>query len=109
MRSARAFITVWWNPSAGYRSDRVRLEQEWGFSMVTSDGILYEDNSRIAEWCHVSTAPFDRDLELAVLDWEGSHALIFPCRRIIGGWLDAETKEQIDVDPTHWRSWGQVS
>jgi hypothetical protein len=68
--------------------------------MVTSDGILYEGNSRIAEWCPVSTAPFDRDLELAVLDWEGSHALVFPCRRVIGEWLDAETKEQIDVERT---------
>ena len=55
--------------------------------MVTSDGILYEDNSRIAEWRPVSTAPFDRDLELAVLDWEGSHALIFPCRRIMADGL----------------------
>ena len=76
--------------------------------MVTSDEILYEDYSMNAEWRPASAAPFDRDLELAVLDWEGSHALIFPCRRIIGGWLDAETKEQIDVEPTHWRSW-QVS
>ena len=76
--------------------------------MVTSAGILYEDNSRIAEWRPVSTAPFDCDLEVAVLDWEGAHALIFPCRRILGGWLDAETKEQIDLEPTHWRSWGQV-
>jgi len=78
-------------------------------SMVMSNGILYEDNSRIADWRPVSTAPFDRDLELGVLDWEGTHTLVFPCRRIIGGWLDGETKEQIDVDPTHWRSWGQVS
>ena len=77
--------------------------------MIMSNGILYEDNSSIVEWRPASTAPFDSDLELAVLDWEGSHALIFPCRRIIGGWLDAETKEQIDVEPTHWRSWGQVS
>jgi len=76
--------------------------------MVTSDEILYEDNSMNAEWRPVSTAPFDRDLELAVLDWEGTHMLVFPCRRIVSGWLDAETKEQIDVEPTHWRSW-QVS
>jgi hypothetical protein len=37
--------------------------------MVTSDGILYENNSRNAERCPVSTAPFDCDLEVAVLDW----------------------------------------
>ena len=77
--------------------------------MVTSNEVLYEDNSSIAELRPVLTAPFDRDLELAVLDWEGTHTLVFPCRRIIDGRLDAETKEQIDVEPTHWRSWGQVS
>jgi hypothetical protein len=76
--------------------------------MVTSDGILYEDGSMIAEWRPVTSAPFDRDLELAVLDWEGTHMLVFPCRRIVSGWLDTETKEQIDVEPTHWRPWGQV-
>jgi hypothetical protein len=60
---------------------------------------VYEDNSRIAEWRPVSTAPFRGDLELAVLDWEGAHALIFPCRRILGGWLYAETMEHIDGNP----------
>src|SRR5215467_3742711 len=33
-------------------------------------------------WHAISTAPFDRDLELAVLDTHGPHALVFPCRRI---------------------------
>ncbi len=56
-------------------------------------------------WQDISTAPFDRDLELAVLDVEGPHALVFPCRRIVGGWMKAETRERIDVHPTHWREW----
>ena len=29
------------------------------------------------------------------------HALVFPCRRILGGWMHAETKERV----THWREW----
>ena len=29
-------------------------------------------------WQPVSIAPFDRDLELAVIDPEGPHALVFP-------------------------------
>jgi hypothetical protein len=56
-------------------------------------------------WQQVSTAPFDRDLELAVIDDDGPHALVFPCRRILNGWMKVETKERLDVRPTHWRDW----
>jgi hypothetical protein len=56
-------------------------------------------------WEHVSSAPFDRDLELAVIDNDGLHALVFPCRRIPNGWMKVETKERLDVRPTHWREW----
>ena len=49
----------------------------------------------------------DLNLELAVFDTRGRpHALVFPCRRILGGWIDAETKEKLsDLRPTHWREW----
>jgi hypothetical protein len=57
------------------------------------------------DWQPVSTAPFDRDLELGVLDRNGPHALVFPCRRILGGWVNAETKRRVELDPTHWREW----
>jgi hypothetical protein len=30
------------------------------------------------EWQPITTAPFDRDLELAVIDYEGPHSLVFP-------------------------------
>jgi hypothetical protein len=56
-------------------------------------------------WQQVSTAPFDRDLELAVIDDDGPHALVFACRRILNGWMKVETKERLDVRPTHWRDW----
>jgi hypothetical protein len=48
---------------------------------------------------------FDRNLELAVIDRDGPHTLVFPCRRILSGWARVETKERIDVLPTHWREW----
>ena len=35
-------------------------------------------------WQSIPSAPFDRDLELAVIDDDGTHALVFPCRRIRG-------------------------
>ena len=56
-------------------------------------------------WQAVANAPFDCDLELAVIDEDGLHALVFPCRRILGGWISASTKERLDVRPTHWRPW----
>jgi hypothetical protein len=56
-------------------------------------------------WQQVSTAPFDRDIELAVIDDDGPHALVFACRRILNGWMKVETKERLDVRPTHWREW----
>lgn len=36
------------------------------------------------EWQTIATAPFDRELELAVIGYDGVHALAFPCRRILG-------------------------
>lgn len=56
-------------------------------------------------WQTISSAPFDRNLELAVIDGDGTHALVFPCRRIVGGWVKAQTRERLDIDPTHWRDW----
>jgi hypothetical protein len=56
-------------------------------------------------WQPISTAPFERDLELAVIDEDGPHALVFPCRRVGSSWIGAQTKHRIDVRPTHWRAW----
>jgi hypothetical protein len=53
----------------------------------------------------ITTASFDLDLELAVIDASGEHALVFPCRRILSGWIDVTTKKRVDVRPTHWREW----
>ena len=60
-------------------------------------------------WQDISGAPFGQDLELAVIDYDGPHALVFPCRRVLSGWIDAETLKRIDVRPTHWRPWRQAS
>jgi hypothetical protein len=57
------------------------------------------------DWQPINTAPFDRDLELAVLERDEVCALIFPSRRTLDGWINAETKQRIEVQPTHWRVW----
>jgi hypothetical protein len=56
-------------------------------------------------WNSVSSAPYGRDIELAVIDRDGEHVLVFACRRATEGWVKAETGERLEVHPTHWREW----
>jgi hypothetical protein len=56
-------------------------------------------------WQPVLSAPFEPRLELAVLDKDGEHALVFPCRRVPGGRIDTRTARWIEVHPTYWREW----
>lgn len=55
-------------------------------------------------WRPIQSAPFDTEVELAVIDHQGVHALIFPCRRQIGFWQDQRGLPVL-VHPTHWRYW----
>jgi hypothetical protein len=57
------------------------------------------------DWHSISSAPFDRDLELSVIEKDAVHALVFACRRTARGWVDARTKSTVSVSPTHWRPW----
>jgi len=56
-------------------------------------------------WKPILSAPFDSDLELAVLDEDGEHALVFPCMKTRKGWRNAATGAYLDIHPTHWRDW----
>lgn len=67
---------------------------------------LTQHQKRDDTWHRISIAPFDCDLQLAVIGHDGITALIFPCRRIRDGWLNAKTDETLDdLHPTHWRKW----
>ena len=57
------------------------------------------------KWLPIATAPADSDLEVCVIDKQGVHALLFPCRRNAAGWIDPATPRLIDIQPTHWRLW----
>jgi hypothetical protein len=57
------------------------------------------------QWQPISSAPFDQDLELSVIEANEAHALVFPCRRIVDGWLNVKMNSQVFVNPTHWRPW----
>jgi hypothetical protein len=59
----------------------------------------------------IASAPFDRDLELGVMDSAGTtlFPLVFRCRRINDGWINALTKRRVELEPTHWREWIEAS
>jgi len=57
------------------------------------------------DWQRAASAPFDRVLELAVIGAAGIDTIAFPCRRVLKGWVAAETSEPLNVQPTHWREW----
>jgi hypothetical protein len=62
-----------------------------------------------AEWLPASLAPSDQDLEVCVLDYDGIvHALGFPCNKDGTDWVDARSKKRADLQPTHWRMWGDT-
>ncbi len=57
-------------------------------------------------WMKIDIAPFDRDLEVAVIEANGdTFAVVFPCRRVVGGWIKAGTARPVEIHPTHWREW----
>ncbi|MHB9434047.1 MULTISPECIES: hypothetical protein [unclassified Mesorhizobium] len=56
-------------------------------------------------WKPILTAPFGRNLKLAVFDEDGEHALVFPCRKQLDGWRNVATGAWVDIRPTHWRDW----
>jgi hypothetical protein len=90
---------------------------EWGSKhqcgefLFSTAGIYSQHNSDRTdcadetEWRPICSAPFDRDVELAVIDGHGENTLVFPCRRTFGAWIDVKTKHRIVFDPTHWRDW----
>lgn len=58
-------------------------------------------------WEEISKAPYDRDLELAVIEKDRVHPLIFACRRTPGGWVRVPSMDRVAISPTHWRTWRQ--
>ena len=61
----------------------------------------------MSNWRPIASAPFDRDLQLAVIEGEQVHVLVFPCRRTTRGWRTGIEK-LVDINPSHWRYWEEV-
>lgn len=85
----------------------LRLADSYALSERLARFLLDQDSklSRRGEWQPISEAPFDRNLEIAVIKGATPHAVAFPCRRILHGWIDADTRERLNLQPTHWREW----
>ena len=45
-------------------------------------------------WRPITSAPFDQDLELSVIEDNEVHALLFPCRRTARGWANASANRR---------------
>jgi hypothetical protein len=43
------------------------------------------ERGAMLDWQPIATAPFDRDLQVSVIERGEIHTLIFPCRRTRGG------------------------
>jgi hypothetical protein len=54
------------------------------------------------EWRELATAPFDREIELAIIDGQ-IDVLDASYLRHGNGWLEAETLRPVTVRATHWR------
>lgn len=56
-------------------------------------------------WEKISTAPYNLDLELAVIEQDRVYPLVFACRRTASGWIKVPSMDRVVVSPTHWRPW----
>jgi hypothetical protein len=60
-------------------------------------------------WSHlhpISTAPFNQDLEVRVIDNGEAIRLSFPCRHTNDGrWINVDLGTHIEIEPVGWRVW----
>ncbi len=54
------------------------------------------------DWRELTSAPFDREIELAFIKGNINEPR-GPCLRHGNGWLDVETLRPVEITATHWR------
>jgi len=83
-----------------------RMECRW---LHLADSWMFEERAaqflKTQAWRSIREAPFDRDIQLAVSTYAGMHEVVFPCRRVLHGWIKSDTASPIELRPTHWRDW----
>jgi hypothetical protein len=84
--------------------DRARNEALTALTAAAADAVAAASSESIDRmWQNITAAPADRDVEVAVIDKDGVHPLVAPCRRTSNGWIDAVSRRLLDIRPTHWR------
>ena len=59
-----------------------------------------------SHWHPISTAPYNRNLELQIVEATRMIALPFPCRHTNGGdWINVDLGTRIQIQPVSWRVW----
>jgi hypothetical protein len=95
------------------KADFLAQERSWGHladSYRFAESLDRFLHGEMADgWRPAASAPFEQQLELAVIDTDTTHALVFPCCRAADGWIDARTGRRIDIVPTHWREWVELA
>jgi hypothetical protein len=54
------------------------------------------------EWREIGSAPFDREIEVAIVEDDVRMASGLRLRRA-DGWIDSETLQPVQMKATHWR------
>lgn len=62
---------------------------------IDQSGRTFTSHNLPMEWKSSATAPYDRDLELTIIDSSGIHSLVFPCRRRLDGWINARAESRL--------------
>lgn len=54
------------------------------------------------DWREIATAPFDREIEVAIIDGD-TNVWGASCVRHGDSWFDTETLRPVEIRATHWR------
>jgi hypothetical protein len=60
-------------------------------------------------WHPISTAPFNRDLQIRVIGDHGLQVIPFPCRQVTSGWINSDLGVRVELEPVEWRAWPKDS
>jgi hypothetical protein len=72
-------------------------------SKVIQDFVL---SLRLAKWRLISTAPYNQELELRVVDGGRTTVLEFPCLRTnADAWINVDLGAEVKLEAVEWRIW----
>ena len=79
-----------------------------GLQIMQTDCLLMyvSDHFRFGHWHPITTAPYNRAVELRVLDHGNAVRLPFPCfRNNADHWINSDLGAPVSISPVEWRLW----